>query len=405
MPGPDTYQGMQVACAARQAQIRGVRSGSGRSLSESTHMIDLSHIVKKGVYGAERRNFRDKLAQREHYLRLDLNENLVGLSREQLESLLSTIRPETLSAYPDLSRIYRRMAAHVGVGEDQIVLTNGSDMGIKTLFDVCIGKGDHIVVHQPFFLMYAHYAEFFEATLDRVPVREEDWRPDAQAMLARVNSRTKMVVVESPNGNLGTSLTPQETEHMAAELARRNVLLVIDEAYLSCERDHSDHLPLLERHGNVVLVRTLSKANGLAGARLGVLVSTPAIARELYKVRSLYEISALTAIVAEWHLDHPEVLEDYRNTVRAGKRYLAEQCARLGIGFKDTQANFVLLELDPGQETELCASRLKEQGILIGMPFALAQLFGWARITVGDPTHCARLIGAVEALQRDRTPA
>jgi len=367
-------------------------------------MIDLSKTVKKGVYQAKRRNFRQKLSTRHDYLRLDLNENLVGLTSDQMRDLLSTIGPDTLTAYPDLSRIYKRMAQYIGVGEDQIVLTNGSDMGIKTLFDVFIEKGDHIVVHVPFFLMYEHYAEFFEAVLDRVPIMD-DWRPNAQAMLAQVNERTKMVVVDNPGGNLGTLLTMQETEYMAAELAKKNVLLIIDEAYLSCEKETSDYLPLLQKYGNVILVRTMSKANGLAGARLGALISTPQISSELYKVRSLYEISALTAKVAEWHLDHPEVLEAYRQTVRAGKRYLAQECKRLGIGFKDTLANFVIMEVDPGNVTDEYYDRLKQKGILIGMSFPLPQLAGWARITVGDMDHCRRLIGAVEELLLDHAPA
>ncbi|MDN3576663.1 histidinol-phosphate transaminase [Chitinimonas viridis] len=367
-------------------------------------MVDLTKILKPGVHLTERRNFREKLATRKDYLRLDLNENLSELSPELFNDMMSTVQPGTFTAYPDLGPIYSRMATHVGVSEDQIVLTNGSDMGIKSIFDACIERGDHIVLHDPYFLMYERYAQFFEAELEAVPVCL-DWRPDCEAMLSRVNERTKMVVVEEPSGNLGTGLTAEELEHMAAELARKNVLLVIDEAYMYCERQHSPHLPLLEKYGNVILVRTMSKAYGLAGARLGVLISSPAIARELYKVRSLYEISGITANVTEWHLNHPEVLAEYQATLREGKRYLEKECARLGINFKDTPANFVIMEVDPGQHTADYSARLKEKRILIGKPYSLPHLLGWARITVGTPAQCRQLVEAMEALILEREAA
>jgi histidinol-phosphate aminotransferase len=364
-------------------------------------MIHLDKVLKKGVYGTERRHIREKLAQRQRYLRLDLNENLTALSEEQFKDMMATIKPDTATAYPDLVAIYTKMANRVGVSEDKIVLTNGSDMGIKSIFDVCIGKGDHIVLHDPYFLMYERYAQFLEADIEAVPVNES-WAPDADGMLAKVNERTKMVVVEDPSGNVGTSLSAGELERMAAELEGKNVLLVIDEAYLYVERDHSENLALIDRYSNVILVRTMSKAYGLAGARLGVLISNATLAKELYKVRSLYELSALSANITEWHLDHPEVLATYQQKVRDGKKFLFEQFRRRGLPFRDTPANFVIVELDRGKDTTDVAARLKEKGILIGKAYTLPRLKGWARITVGELAHCRQFVQALDDVSKER---
>lgn len=364
-------------------------------------MINLDKVLKNGVYGTERRYFRDKLAQRRNYLRLDLNENLTEPSDDQFKDMMATVKPETVTAYPDLAAIYAKMARHVGVSEDRIVLTNGSDMGIKHVFDVCIEKGDHIVLHDPYFLMYERYAQFFEADIAAVPV-DESWAPDADAMLAAVNARTKMVVVEDPSGNIGTGLGAGDLERMAAELEKKHVLLVIDEAYMYCERNHSENLGLIDRYSNVILVRTLSKAYGLAGARLGILISNAALARELYKVRSLYELSGLAANIAEWHLDHPDVLATYQQHVRDGKKFLAEHLGRLGLLFRDTPANFVVVELDRGKDTSDVAARLKDKGILIGKAYTLPRLKGWARITVGEVKHCQQFIHALEEVLNER---
>lgn len=367
-------------------------------------MIKLDKVLKKGVRESERRHVRAKLAQRKDFLRLDLNENLVELSPTDFSAMMARILPQTASAYPDLAAIYAKLALHIGVAEDQLVITNGSDMGIKTLFDVCIEKGDHIVLHDPYFLMYERYAEFFEASVDAVPVGPA-WAPDADAMLARVNERTKMVVVEDPSGNVGTCMTSADLERMAAELEKKNVLLVIDEAYMYVSRNDSANLPLVERYSNVILVRTVSKAYGLAGARLGMLITNAELARHLYKVRSLYEISGLSANVTEWHLDNPQVLASYQQTVRDSKAFLFEQLQRLGLRYKDTPANFVIVELDPGQDTAAMFEQLKERKILIGKAYTLPHLRGWARITVGTRAHCQQLVDALDDILNTRLAA
>jgi histidinol-phosphate aminotransferase len=361
-------------------------------------MIEIEKIVKSGVFKTERRNTRAKLATRKDYLRLDLNENLVDLSEKDFADMISRIKPEAASAYPDLAEVYKKMAEHLGVGEDQVVLTNGSDMAIKTIFDACVEKSDHIVLHDPYFLMYQRYAEFFEATFDAVPV-SANWTPDVAEMLAKVNSRTKLVVVERPTGNLGQSVTEADIEWLATELERRNVLLVIDEAYMYVSPGQSNSLSLVSKHSNVVIIRTVSKAHGLAGARLGMLVTNPRLAREFYKVRSLYEISGLTAAVVTWHLDHPQVLSAYQEIVNKSKAYLISELRRLSLAYRDTDANFLMIELAPGGDISDITDQLKASGILIGKPFTIPALSGWARVTVGTVPQCQQFVRAIETIR------
>jgi histidinol-phosphate aminotransferase len=365
-------------------------------------MVQLEKILRKGVLETERRHIRAKLAQRKNYLRLDLNENLLELDARQFGDMVSAISPDSVSAYPDLAAIYSKMAAHVGLNEDEIVLTNGSDMGIKSIFDICIEKGDHIILHDPYFLMYERYAQFFEATIDAVPVTDVDWRPDVGAMLERVTARTKMMVVEAPSGNIGTGPAFDDLDRMAAVLERKNVLLIIDEAYLYVENNTSANLSLVRKYGNVIVVRTMSKAYGLAGARLGVLMTSAELAKMLYKVRSLYEISGITARLAEWHLDHPEVLEAYQDAVKASKRYLAAELAASALRFRMTDANFVIVELTPQRSTIEFAAALKERGILIGKTYTLPKLRGWARIGIGTLADSERLIAAIKSVIAER---
>lgn len=111
------------------------------------------------------------------------------------------------------------------------------------------------------------------------------WKPDLPLMKAQLRDNTRMVILETPSGYLGTQADLQSITELAAELDKRDILLVIDEAYLYVANNKSEHLSLLKQFNNVVLLRTLSKAFGLAGARVGMVLAAPELIQQLYKVR------------------------------------------------------------------------------------------------------------------------
>lgn len=358
--------------------------------------MKIKNLVKKGVWETERRQLREKLAQRINYIRLDLNENLLEKDNEYFNDFISNLRPETLSSYPDLSLVYQNMSAFSGVGEDGIILTNGSDLGIKCLYDACISKGDHILIHDPCYLMYERYAQFFEAEIEKIPVNSE-WKPDLALMKNRLRDNTRMVVLETPSGYLGTKADVNSITQLAAELDKRDILLVIDEAYLYVDSGVSEHIILLQKFNNVVLLRTLSKAFGLAGARVGMVLAAPELIQQLYKVRPLYEISALAAEAALWRLRHENLLHKYQLSIRKNKNYLLESLRDINIPCRDTLGNFIIIEFKDIDGKTLF-DLLKLEGILIGKPYELAALKDWWRITVGTQSHCEILIEKLVSL-------
>lgn len=360
-------------------------------------MINIETIFKKGVLISDRYRSRDILSKRHNFLRLDLNENIKELDKESYLKFINSLNPEVLSGYPDLSRIYKKLATFMGVMEENIVITNGSDMAIKCIFDACIEKSDHIILHDPCYLMYKIYAELFEIEISMVSVKE-DWKPNVQQMLELVKPNTKMMVFESPNGWIGTKPEVSELEYVAKCLEQKNVLLVVDEAYLYVDNKPSDYMNLLTKCSNIILTRTMSKAFGLAGARVGALISNPKLIHELYKVRPLYEISSLSAHAAEWCIDNQELLESYQETIVNSKKFLFLELAKMGINYKDTFGNFIIIEFHKNTQDDLF-SLLKENGILIGKGYALPMLQGWWRIAVGDIKHCQILIDKLRGLQ------
>ncbi|MFD0725844.1 pyridoxal phosphate-dependent aminotransferase [Lysobacter brunescens] len=357
----------------------------------------VSKYVKPNVMALDREVIRDELADRLAYLRLDKNENLHAFDDEPFESFRQTISQELVWGYPNLRPLYEKFAQQNGVGTDQVLLGNGSDVAIKALFDACISPADEIILHAPSYFMFSIYAQLAGAEVVSIPVR--DWLPDLERMKAAVGPKTKLMVMEDPSGFVGTSITVPEMRELAQYLHARGVLLLIDEAYLYVGGDRSEHMPLLAEFDNVIISRTMSKAHGLAGARVGFLMSNPELMAHIVKCRPLYEISALSAHFAEWVLDHPEYVEEYREMVTSSKAKIFAALDDLDVRYRDTRGNFVLVHCDRITPDEMVSS-LAAQGILVRRPFTDAQFTDWVRVTVSGPWATRKFI---EAFQKVKT--
>lgn len=356
-------------------------------------MNPLHKYVKPAVLAVQREVIRDELAERPAFLRLDKNENLHAFDDEPFEAFRQSITQDLVWGYPSLKSLYEKVAAQNGVTSDQVLLANGSDVAIKALFDACISPGDQIVLHAPAYFMFDTYAQLAGATVTSVPVKH--WVPDIDTMLTLAGPRAKLMVIEDPSGFVGTSITPTEMRNLARHLHERGILLLIDEAYLYVTSDRSEHLPLLQEYDNVIISRTLSKAHGLAGARVGFLLSNAALMGEIAKCRPLYEISAFSAHVAEWTMDHPEFLEDFRSTVASSKAKIFAALDVLDIRYRDTRGNFVLVHCDRLSADDM-VRQLAAQGILVRRPFTDSQITDWVRVSVAGPWATRKFLEAFE---------
>lgn len=354
------------------------------------------HLVKPAITGVDRPFIRAELAERPAYLRLDKNENLEPLPPALLETLRASLRQEAISPYPDLSRIYHVLANMAGVDEDMILVAAGSDLALKSIYDTFCGAGDEIVLHSPSYFMYDVYAQQAGARVLSAPIGD-DWEVDLDAMLAAVTPRTKLVIVECPSGFTGSQVSFDRLRPVAERLQQAGVLLVVDEAYLYVESDDSAHESLLGL-GNVILSRTLSKAHGLAGARVGFLVAPPPIIEAMARTRPLYELPGPSAWIAQWYLDHPELLRSYRASIRTSKSRIAAAMDAWGVEYRATPANFFLMRiagLPPARIVEM----FRQNGVLLRRPFDEPILLDWVRVTVPPASEVERFLSILaEAL-------
>ncbi|MBS9438918.1 aminotransferase class I/II-fold pyridoxal phosphate-dependent enzyme [Photorhabdus noenieputensis] len=357
-------------------------------------MFNIQAVIKEHVLENKRESLWCYLEERPNYLMLDKNENHHPMDEDLFEVFRASLKPEHLCNYPVLNNLYKKIAELVGVEERNIYLGSGSDLAIKALFDACLREGDHVVLHNPCYFMFENYAKYAGVSISSTPVTE-DWKPDVAAIIDAVKENTKLVVVEDPSGFVGTRLSYSQMHGLAEALYNKGVLLLIDEAYLYVEGKQSANLNILQKFPNVILAQTLSKAHGLAGARVGFLIGETELIGHISNVRPLYEISALSAWAAEWQLDHPEVLERFQEKMRQTKAYMREALTERRQTFKDTHGNFMLVQF-AGYDSKEIEQLFQEQGILIRRPFEQSNLRGWLRVTISQLEHCEKFISALD---------
>lgn len=327
-------------------------------------------------------------------LLLAANENLHGSSPRALEAARAALADAHL--YPDGSatELKAALAAKLGVAAGRLVIGNGSNELIELLVRTFVGPDEAVVSAWPSFVVYrlAAQAQGRDAVL--APLFRD--RYDLPALAALVDHRTKLVFIANPNNPTGTYVTRRE---LAAFLERipRNVIVVLDEAYFEYAHaaDYPSGLTDFAGHPRLVVLRTFSKAHGLAGLRVGYGVMDPELVDYVERVRPPYNVNVVGQAAARAALDDEAHLADVVARNRAGRTQLEEGLRTLKLGWIPSQANFVVVQTP--LDGDRAQAALKAQGILVRSMAAYA-MPNAIRITVGTEAMNTRTLEALRTL-------
>ena len=279
---------------------------------------------------------------------------------------------ETINRYPDNGNVELRehLARHLSHGKDvtpeQIAVGCGSVSLCQQLIQITCTVGDEVVFGWRSFEVYPLQVRVAGATPVRVPLRDHTF--DLDAMLAAITDRTRLIFVCNPNNPTSTVVDPDELARFVAAVPPE-ILVVIDEAYVEYIRDGllPDSLGLANTHPNVVVLRTFSKAYGLAGLRVGYAVGDPEVITALGKVYVPFTSSTISQAAAIASLAAADELLARTDAVVEERVRVSAELARLGYRLPATQANFVWLPL--GEHTADFARRAAQARVLV-RPYA-----------------------------------
>ncbi len=336
--------------------------------------------------------------RREHGIdsitKLASNENPLGTSPRALAAMAAAL--QGLSIYPDPGGhdLKAALCRKLGVQPEQIVLGNGS----SELLDLCarafLAPGSEAVYSQYAFIAYPVAVKCAGATGISVP--GAGYGHDLQRMADAIGEHTRLVFVANPNNPTGTLLHEAAIRAFLARVPA-HVLVVLDEAYTEYlpPEHRTDSMALVREFPNVAVLRTFSKAYGLAGARVGFAVARRPVAELLNRTRLVFNVNAPAQAAAAAALDDEDFVARTYAVNRAGLQQLGQALQGLGLPHEPSFGNFVLVDFS---QAPLPASdinqRLLARGIIV-RPLGPYGLGRHLRITVGLPEHNETLIAAL----------
>ncbi len=297
-----------------------------------------------------------------------------------------------LHRYPDYgsTALVDRIATRFDVPVADIAVGTGSVGLLQQLLQITSGPGDGVVFAWRSFEAYPIVTQIVGATAQRVPL-DANARHDLDSMLAAIDSSTRLVLVCNPNNPTSTAVDRDALTRFVAEVPR-DILIVLDEAYrefVDPERI-PDGLDYYRAHENVAVLRTFSKAYGLASLRVGFCVAHEPVAEALRKVQVPFGVSTIAQMAAVASLDAEAELLERVETIVAERNRLVQGLDDLGARPAETEANFIWLAL--GEDTSAFAARCDEVGLSV-RPFPGEGV----RITVGEPEANDRLLSVVRS--------
>ncbi len=332
-----------------------------------------------------------------HIVKLASNENPLGCSPRATAAMQAALTD--IARYPDGNgyALKHALASRFALSPDCITLGNGSNDVLELLGRAYLGPGRHAVFSEHAFAVYPLVVQAVGAEARVAPALATDsampYGHDLAAFHQRIDYDTRLVFIANPNNPTGTWLSSAQLEDFIGAVPPQT-LVVIDEAY--CEYaekpDYASVAPWLSRWPNLVVLRTFSKAYGLAGLRVGYALSHPEVADILNRVRQPFNVNSLGLCAAEAALEDSEFLDVSCTVNRQGMAQLHAACERLGLRVLPSAANFLCIDLArPGVPI---FERLLQHGVIVrpvagyGLPNAL-------RVTVGTEAENQHFITAL----------
>ena len=330
--------------------------------------------------------YRPPLAGRQG-LRLDFNESTIGCSPRVLARLRS-LDAEALARYPEREPVEKDVAHFLKLDPAQILLTNGVDEAIHLLCSTYLDPGDEAIIVVPTFAMYTIFAQA-EGARPVPALAGDNFSFPLEAVLSRINSRTRLIAVANPNNPTGTAVACEVLLQLAK--AAPHAALLVDEAYFEFHGDTIlNHTPQL---ANLFVARTFSKAYGLAGLRIGILAGAAEQIAMVRRVASPYNVNAVALAVLPEALRDQKYIEHYVAEVQRGRRVLEHELSALGLHYWPSRANFVLVRIGPAHAEFVRA--LRDRGVLVRDRNTDPGCEGSVRLTVGSQEHTQTLIAAM----------
>ena len=327
-------------------------------------------------------------------VKLASNENPLGPSPKALEAMQEALLK--VHFYPDGGGYHLRtgIAQRFGLTIDEVILGNGSNEIIEFLGHAFLRPGDNILTAEHAFAVYRLMAQLFGAETIEIP--DPAFTCDLEAMVSAVTPRTKLVYIANPNNPTGTMVDGGQLDRFIDQMPA-SVVIVLDEAYYEFLENPPDTLKYVRERQNLILLRTFSKIQGLAGLRIGYGLANPGLIAILHKTRQPFNANSIAQAGALAGLRDEAHQAKTREITLAGRKFLESGFQKRGLGYVPSSANFVLVKVGKGKEL---FQKLLQRGMIV-RAMDEYKLPEWIRVSVGTPEQNRRFFADLDSVRRE----
>lgn len=327
----------------------------------------------------------------QNIIKLASNENPFGFPESAKKAILNQL--DDLTRYPDSNgfELKTTIAQKFGVQANQITLGNGSNDLLELFAHTFAGEQDEIIYSQYAFIVYPLVTKAINAVAREIPAK--NWGHNLDAFLAAITEKTKLIFIANPNNPTGNFLTQAEIEGFLAKVPA-NVIVVLDEAYteFTAPQERVDSFGLLAKYPNLIVSRSLSKAYGLAGLRIGYAVSNPEIADLLNRVRQPFNCNSLALTSAIAVMNDDEFVKKVAENNRLEMARYEAFCQANGLEYIPSKGNFITIDFK--RPAAPIYEALLREGVIV-RPIAGYGMPNHLRISIGLPQENERFFTAL----------
>lgn len=316
--------------------------------------------------------------------KLSSNENTLGASPKAMAAMQKVISESNWYPDPFCFDLKSKIVEKHNVTIDNVIVGNGSEALLSNICKAFFEPGDELLTSNNTFVAIYIMAKANNIPVVKVPMKT-GYQYDLDAIQSRITEKTKVIYMANPNNPTGTMFSETEFTHFMNNISP-DILVAMDEAYHEFASDLSSSYPKMtfKDFGNIITLRTFSKAYGLAGMRIGYGIADPLVVDTLSKVKLTFEPSVLAQAAGSGAIVDEEFLVKAIENNRIGLEYLSNEFEELGLRYYESFANFIMIEFENEARVEEINQALLQRGVIVrplksfGIPHCM-------RITVGQP--------------------
>ncbi|QCX34469.1 histidinol-phosphate transaminase [Caloramator sp. E03] len=325
-------------------------------------------------------------------IKLASNENPLGCSTKVCDVIKEFA--DKVNLYPDASNyeLKKALSKYLGVNVENIFCSTGSDSLIKAICNLFVNDGDETIMGEVSFQRYEDSTVLMGGKIVKVPMK--NYMLDVKGMVDAINDRTRVLWFCTPNNPTGSIINKDEL-FSVLDLIPKDVIIVMDEAYYEYVTDdnYPQTVPLLEKYDNMIILRTFSKAYGLAGLRCGYGIASEEIAKYINTIVGPFDTNIIAQQAAVAALSDTEFLKRVIDENSRGREYLYCEYKRLGLEYIESQANFIMVNVKRNDKEVF--NELLKRGIIV-RPGYLFGMDGWLRVSIGTMEQNKKYIKELE---------